>query len=359
MQLDYSLKTPEERVAYTQQLIAKTPKEELTARNLEYLSNYILFINDKDQTKKEKKKADGGILTKNRMATVDKREISFEGLIASLENGEDGIYNLIANDKNQFLDHKSKITQEDLKDIPTLQEYYDTIQKCEEKLKRAKGRDRYILKKQIIEIWQAMYIIKSSFYGTPIKTGVSKNQIKAIAHMSIDEHITINENGMPVSDNNISLLNPDCISVLLCYYSQFKQESIDDFQSDMRFMLMDLEDLAEKALLPHHQFLYDLLILKIDGLTNKEIQEEMRRVYGEDHSESYYSKVWRKQIPRLIAEEAQKQYLIWYYTNIEKGQWKQCTKCKQIKLAHPMFFSKNTTKDGFYSQCKDCKNGKS
>ncbi len=359
MQLDYSLKTSEERIKYVEHLIAQHCKEDFTPRNLEYLSNYILFINDKEQTKKEKKNKDNSILTKNRMATVDKREISFEGLISSLENGEDGIYSLIANDKNQFLDHKSKITQEDLDKIPILQEYYDIIKKCEEKLKTVKGKDKYPLKKQIIEIWQSMYIIKASYCGTPMNAGPSKNQIKTMAHISIDENITINKDGIPISDNVISLLNPECVSMLLRYYSQFKQESADDFQSDMRFMLLDLENLITKALLPNHQFLYDLLILKIDGLTNKEIQEEMLRVYGENHSESYYSKVWRKQIPRLIAEEAQKEYLVWYYTNIEKGQWKQCTKCKQIKLAHPMFFSRNTTKDGFYSQCKDCKNSKS
>jgi hypothetical protein len=34
------------------------------------------------------------------MNTVNKRETSFEGLSNQLENGEDGIYNLITNDKN-------------------------------------------------------------------------------------------------------------------------------------------------------------------------------------------------------------------------------------------------------------------
>ena len=45
--------------------------------------------------KREKK-----ILTDNRMATVNKRECSFEGLAAQMENGEDGIYGLITNNKN-------------------------------------------------------------------------------------------------------------------------------------------------------------------------------------------------------------------------------------------------------------------
>jgi hypothetical protein len=46
------------------------------------------------QEKKEK-----AILTENRLATVNKRECSFEGLVSQLENGEDGIYNLINESK--------------------------------------------------------------------------------------------------------------------------------------------------------------------------------------------------------------------------------------------------------------------
>lgn len=34
------------------------------------------------------------------MTTVNRRETSFQGLAEKLENGEDGIYNMIANDKN-------------------------------------------------------------------------------------------------------------------------------------------------------------------------------------------------------------------------------------------------------------------
>jgi hypothetical protein len=38
------------------------------------------------------------------MVTVNKREISYEGLVSKLENGEDGIYNFITDgDKNILL----------------------------------------------------------------------------------------------------------------------------------------------------------------------------------------------------------------------------------------------------------------
>ena len=38
---------------------------------------------------------------------------------------------------------------------------------------------------------------------------------------------------------------------------------------------------------------------------------------------------------------------------------KKCSGCGQIKLAHNKYFSYNkTSKDGFYSICKKCRNSK-
>ena len=47
------------------------------------------------QERKERK-----ILTENRMTTVNKRETSEEGLASQWEKGEDGVYNLINENKN-------------------------------------------------------------------------------------------------------------------------------------------------------------------------------------------------------------------------------------------------------------------
>ena len=61
----------------------------------------------------------------------------------------------------------------------------------------------------------------------------------------------------------------------------------------------------------------------------------------------------------MIAEYIEKEELVWYYTTVEKGKWKRCSRCGQIKLAHNKFFSKNnTSKDKFYSICKECRNKK-
>ena len=90
--MDFSLETPEERKKKVKEIISQTPPERLTPSYLEKLADYIIFAMDKQERKNKK------ILTDNRMVTINKRETSFEGLVGKLENGEDGIYNMIAND---------------------------------------------------------------------------------------------------------------------------------------------------------------------------------------------------------------------------------------------------------------------
>ena len=141
LQLDYSLHTPEERVDFVETLLAKTPQDQLNNRTLSYLSDYILFVGDKNQTKKERK-ADKPIITRNREATIDKRQTSYEGIVATLENGEDGLYSMIRNDKNQILDPRSPITEEEKKNIPGMQEYMNTIDNLKAQFEKATGPAR-------------------------------------------------------------------------------------------------------------------------------------------------------------------------------------------------------------------------
>jgi len=78
---------------------------------LEILADYLILCMEK-QEKKERK-----ILTDNRLVTVNKRETSFEGLVSQFENGEDGIYNLITDNKNTIFQPKVTITKKDLEEI--------------------------------------------------------------------------------------------------------------------------------------------------------------------------------------------------------------------------------------------------
>lgn len=120
----------------------------------------------------------------------------------------------------------------------------------------------------------------------------------------------------------------------------------------------EFDDISTEALAEYP--LYQRITqLKIDGLQNTQIQEALNEEFGISHSLEYISSLWRKKIPALIASKAEDRFFDWYYLTQEKGVYKRCSRCGKIKLAHNKYFSKNSTsKDGFYSICKDCRNHK-
>lgn len=122
--------------------------------------------------------------------------------------------------------------------------------------------------------------------------------------------------------------------------------------------LKDFDECANRALKEYP--IYDRLVtLKVDGKQNQEIQKILEAEFNVHHTTEYISTLWRNKIPGLIASQAEDDYLDWYYREVEKGQYKRCSRCGQIKLAHNKYFSKNkTSRDGFYSICKKCRNKK-
>lgn len=349
IKLDYSLETPEERNELVKKIIDNTPSEQLTPRYLEILSDYIIFAMDKQERKQKQ------ILTDNHMVTVNKRETSFEGLVGRLENGEDGIYNMIANDKNIIFTPKFQITQQDIAEIPELKQLVDAIAEVEKAEKKAVGKKKFLLKKQLIAMRQDQYVIRSA-YKPPI---YCMNAIKSFSKINFNENVSISGNDEIEDNSLVSFFNPKHVSALLCNYSRLKEDAWGKFYSDSYFLMEDLDTLIEKTLRDSYPMYYDLLIYKIDGKQNLEIQSLLNQKHNVKHSVEYISSLWRNKIPKLLSEQAQEDYLIWYYTTQKKGKWKKCSRCGEIKLAHNKFFSKNkTSKDHFYSICKCCRNKK-
>ena len=349
--LDYTIQSPQERTELVKKIVESVPSQQLTNRYLEILADYIIFAMTKEQKKQKE------INTDNRMITINKRQISFEGLIGKFENGEDGIYNMIIeSDKNIIFTPKIKITQQDIETIPFLKELRESIKDIERQIKISLGKRKYALKKQLIQMRQDQYVIKNS-YKQPI---YCLNAVKNFNIIKFDDDIKINKVTKKIEDNSlISFMNPTHISALLCNYSKLKEESYGKFYTDGYYLMEDLDNLIQNTLRDNYPLYYKLLIYKIDGKSNVQIQELLWAQFGVRHSIQYISSLWRKKIPKLIVTEAEKEYLIWYYTEKERGHWKRCSRCGEIKLAHNLFFSKNnSSKDGFYSICKKCRNQK-
>ncbi len=351
--LDYSLKTAEERNELVKKIIESATPEQLTPYYLDILGTYIVLA----MNKKEKK--DKMIQTPNHLkGCVYVRETSFQGLASSFEQGEDGLYNLITDfDKNIILTPKDPITQKDIDEIPELKELVDEIAKLEIRLKKARGKDRYLIKKQIIEMHQDKYIIRASH--KPVVKSMHLTKITN-GHLNLNEEVSVNNKGDVVVKGLISCCNTQHVSALLSNYSKLKEDSWGKLNDDLWYQMDHLDELITKVFdNEENQYLLDIIIWKIDGLKNEKIRQNLIEKHKITYSEEYISSLWKNKIPKMIAEQCEQDYLEWYYTEKEKGQWKKCSCCGQIKLANHHFFSKNSTsKDGFYSICKMCRSKK-
>ena len=198
------------------------------------------------------------------------------------------------------------------------------------------------------------YIIKNA-YRVPV-TAMKINHSKTIVPLE-DKTCRLDENGYPIPEG-ISLLDPKVCEAILQNYSKLKEDSWDHFDSDTWYLMQDFDKVAGEALKPFP--LYERIVeYKVDGKQNVEIQQLLQEEFGIKHSIEYISSLWCNKIPKLIASAAEDEWLEWYYTTQEKGKYKKCSRCGQIKLAHNKYFSKNkTSRDGFYSICKSCRNQK-
>ena len=345
IKLDYTIQSPEERKQLVEQILAENP--EPNEAYLEILANYLVLCMEK-QEKKEKK-----ILTDNRMTTVNKRETSFEGLVSQLENGEDGIYNLINDSKTTIFQPKVTITKKDVEEIPFLAQIREAISFWESKLKTAQGRDAYIIKKAIIDLRKDQYVVKNAYRKPITLNKITRSNFPP----RLEESYTFDEEGY-VIPKGVSLCDPNVCSAILCNYSRLKEDSYGKFDNDLYYLMEYFDDVTTRAL--NEYPIYERIVLyKIDGLQNVDIQEKLLEEFGTTHSLEYISSLWRKKIPGLIASVAEDDVLSEHYLNIEKGKYKKCSRCGEIKLAHNKYFSKNkTSKDGFYSICKCCRNSK-
>ena len=167
----------------------------------------------------------------------------------------------------------------------------------------------------------------------------------------------LNEDGS-ISSKGIVLTDPAVCSAILCNYSKLKEDSWGNFEGDMWYLIYDFETICDIAL-EKYPIYKRIVECKIDGMQNAEIQLILQQEFGLRHSVEYISSLWRKKIPGLIASAAEDNFLYWYYLQVKPGKFKRCSRCGKIKLAHNKYFSKNkTSKDGFYSICKECRSTK-
>lgn len=210
IKLDYTLNSPQERLELVKKILEETPNP--TPSYLEILADYLVFCMEKEE-KKEKK-----ILTENRLATVNKRETSYEGLVSQFENGEDGVYNITNDDKHVIFQPKISITKRDREMIPELQQTDEAIAAWDYRVHHSEGRDAFIAKKALIEARKDQYVIKQ-YRNPPVQ---AMHLVHSEHRIQLPCEETVDADGN-VRTTGVSLCNPKVCSAILVNYSQLRE----------------------------------------------------------------------------------------------------------------------------------------
>ncbi len=332
-----------------------TASEDLAVTKvLDAMATYILIAKDKE-IKKEKE-----LLHRGRMDTITKREKSMEGMAEMFVNGMDGMEKLIRNDKNIIMKPKDTIKKSDCEEIPELAELVKAINKIKSMLDAGHWKDREAkkVKRLLIELRKDQYTLRGA-YKKPI---MFNKVVKGSAVFQYDENTGYydeNNDFVRVSENRINLGDWQHCRELIKLYDKLRDSKWNELQDDLKYIVEDLEELINKYCVGKYEYYKDIIIWKVDKLSNTEIQQLLEEKHGKLISVQYISTLYNNNIPKHIAKNYNKEYREWHYTFVEKGEFKKCNRCGETKLATLDYFSTNkSSKDGLYSICKKCRNKK-
>ncbi len=373
-QLDYSIDRTEDRLAKLRDILeVYSPKNELyfpvnffvdyftnyynaninqknnlsdkipTCVALSYMAGYVLF---------NKEEKNDSIIKDKTQNYRNRKHISLEQIIE--DQGEENLPQTAF--PAIFKNVKPRITEQDRKDIPPLQDMNKFISALASQIEQeTDAKERFRLKKILIEARQDQYAIKDC-YTRPFKFSPDFTSTEYVFDEDtgyFDEQGDYNE----ISINTIDFTNPKHIYQLLNHYSALRQQHYDNPNSDMKYILDSLEELISKT--PFEDLFSRVLTRRIDGVTYETIAREIKNEYGIDFSVAYLSSSFAQYIPKEIAKIYEQEYEDWYYTYAAKGDYKQCNECGENKLRSAKYYRRdNKSPDGLSTKCKECRKKK-
>lgn len=155
-----------------------------------------------------------------------------------------------------------------------------------------------------------------------------------------------------VSKNYIDFTNPTHVYWFLEFYGELKQLTYEQLNSDLKYLIWELEDYIDQADLSEARRY--ILIRKIDKTTNEYIREELQEKFGLNYSDNYISTIYTKMICGQIAKTAQLARDAWEARN-DPSKFKVCSTCGKTLLRDIRNFTqKQNSRDGLAARCKIC-----
>lgn len=155
-----------------------------------------------------------------------------------------------------------------------------------------------------------------------------------------------------ISQNRIDLTNPKHVYEMLEMYETLKADSWDRLDSDLKFLLWELETYIDNTHFSEDRFW--ILVRKIDKITNERIGEELQLKFGLNYSANYISTIYTQSICEKIAKTAQLMQDEWNWRDYPE-KFKTCSTCgKKYFRDQRNFVKKANSKDGLSARCKYC-----
>lgn len=404
--LDYNLYTNQERAQQVRDLL--TPEveglarahytEESTQKELETIANFILYgkdpTNDKNFVQKKEVQIDTKHLTWKRKEPESLDALTEDPMFDQTQVSEIK--------KNCYKKVKPTIDRDpdgpDAK-IPGMKDLWNAIDKLAERVKELKDNKQlnleyYKKNHYLIQLRKEQFALKDSvtelihchsFSGNSIPkvnfvedTGYVRDyneeytyckwraqhyrskfgeewysrQKNKLDNWCASTDPNLNWQWVEVSQNKVDFRDSNQVYQTLELYSTLKQYCDEDINSDLKFLLWELEGYIEKAnLTPARKH---ILIRKIDKVTNERIREELQEQFGLSYSDNYISTIYKQMICDKIAKAAQLSYDEFLYKD-QPEKFKVCSTCGNKLLRDSRnFIKKQNSKDGLAARCKAC-----
>lgn len=303
--------------------------ESNVAKALEILGSYIL-AKDNVENEEEKMKIYN---SRELFLRAIKEECTVNGLSSNSTSSEFAVFKMEKNYKKEI---KDVVTADDIKKYPVVKDYTDAYNNILKEYKEL-GKKQFLTQEEN----KRKYMLKKN--------------LKSLKNDSIDSKIAfarpikwkqpLKDNGCP-NWEYLDLMDREHIKCLL------QIPLNEDLQNDLACIRTDLENLIKRTKFTDKQKeVLNLWMKDIPLYDNKEKNIKGMPYYLGITGQGA-NKILNQAIDCIIdtyIEELED----WYYLNINKGEYKKCSKCGEIKLISK-FDKEKRGKMGVKAKCKDC-----
>jgi len=191
------------------------------------------------------------------------------------------------------------------------------------------------------------------------EVGLQQRAVEKTSHDSDCLHEREVKNSCQTDERAVTfdLRDPNSWLQLLPYYNtiynaKLEAEERHDIESEAPALWNTIQYYFDRALM---QAEYRLIVeMKSENWRNEDINNELRRRNLKTFSVNYISTIYKKRIPKLLAQAVEAHYELALALD-QPDEWKRCSKCgKLLHLDSNHFRRLGKSKDGFVGSCKQC-----